>query len=82
MAIVQIKCPETGEPVDVWRYQPGGMVTADRFSRLVPCPHCGNEHAWTSHDRGLAARALESSPEASRVLVDGEQGNRFATALS
>jgi len=53
MAIVQIKCPETGKPVDVWRYQRGGIVQANIFQKLVSCPHCGKEHPWSSHDRGL-----------------------------
>lgn len=81
MALVQLECPETGKPVDVWRYRPGGLVTADLFSRQISCPHCGNEHTWTSHDRGLAAQTLERSPDASRVLVEGEKGSRVATAL-
>jgi hypothetical protein len=38
MAIVQLKCPETGRPVDVWQYTPGSAVHADRFSKLIPCP--------------------------------------------
>lgn len=79
--MVQIKCPETGKPVDVERHQPGWGVKANGFSKLIPCPHCGNEHTWTSHDRGLAVQALEVSPEASRVLVEGEHGSRSATAL-
>ncbi len=81
MAIVQIKCPETGKPVDVESHQPGWGVKANGFSKPIPCPHCGKEHTWTSHDRGLAVQALEAAPEASRVLVEGEDGSRSATAL-
>ena len=81
MAIVQIKCPETGKSVDVETQQPGWGHKAHGFSKPIPCPHCGMEHAWTSHDRALAVEALEACPEASRVLVYGEHGSRSATAL-
>jgi predicted RNA-binding Zn-ribbon protein involved in translation (DUF1610 family) len=81
VAIVQLKCPETGKPVDVWRYNAGDLITAHAFSKPIPCPHCGKEHAWTSSDRGLAVRTLQSSPDATRVLGEGERGNRSATAL-
>jgi hypothetical protein len=35
------------------------------------CPHCGEEHSWTSGHLGLAMQTLHSSPDATRVLVDG-----------
>jgi hypothetical protein len=77
MAIVQITCPATGEPVDVMELRPNSPVHLDLFSKLVPCPHCGGRHTWTSGMRGLAYRTVNASPEASRVLVEGDS----ATAL-
>jgi endogenous inhibitor of DNA gyrase (YacG/DUF329 family) len=77
MAMVQIKCPETGEPVDIMELRPKSPMHLDLFSKLVPCPHCGKSHTWTSGMRGLAYQTLDVSPEASRVLVEGD----WATAL-
>jgi endogenous inhibitor of DNA gyrase (YacG/DUF329 family) len=82
MATVQIKCPETGKAVEVWHYRPGDIVQANRFQKLIPCPHCGSEHTWSSHDRGLAVQALQTSPTAARVLVEGDRDSRSATVLS
>jgi endogenous inhibitor of DNA gyrase (YacG/DUF329 family) len=81
MAIVQLKCPETGKPVDVWEYRPGDLVTADLFSRLIPCPHCGQNDQWTSSERGLAAQSIERSPRPTRVLVERTQEGSSATVL-
>ncbi len=77
MAMVQLKCPETGEPVDIEETSPGGMRKAHMFWRAVLCPHCGKSHTWTSHRQDLAQLALNASPEATRVCVDGDS----ATAL-
>ena len=76
--MVQVKCPETGKPVDIMEVRPHSPMHADRFSKLVPCPHCGKSHTWTSGMRGLAYRTLNASPEATRVLVEGDS----ATALA
>jgi hypothetical protein len=81
MAMLQLKCPETGKPVDIREHQPDWGVKAHGFSRLVPCPHCGKSHAWTSHDEGLAHDALQHSPDTTRVLVEGEKDSRSATAF-
>jgi endogenous inhibitor of DNA gyrase (YacG/DUF329 family) len=82
MAIVRLKCPETGKPVDVWQYTPGSPMHADRFSKLIPCPHCGKNHAWTSRDRATAVRGLNASPDATRVLVEHRERDAVsATAL-
>lgn len=83
--MVQLKCPETGKPVDIGEVtrdtRDGGPFRgeADVYgARPVPCPHCGNDHPWSANRIGLALLALQGSPEASRVLVDSES----ATALS
>jgi endogenous inhibitor of DNA gyrase (YacG/DUF329 family) len=81
MATVQLKCPETGKLVDVWEYEPGDVVPADRFSKLIPCPHCGESHQWSSSDRGLATKAIGRSPGATRVLVERTPAGTSATAL-
>jgi hypothetical protein len=82
MAVVQLKCPETGEPFDVWRHEPGAPITADAFSAWIPCPHCGDNHDWSSSERGLAAQALQRSPSATRILVERTPaGDYSATAL-
>lgn len=77
MAMVQIKCPDTGEPLDIMEIRPNSPMQADAFSDLVTCPHCAKSHTWTSSMRGLAYRTLNASPGASRVLVEGDS----ATAL-
>jgi hypothetical protein len=81
VALVQLKCPETGEPIDVWRHRVGAPITADAFSRMIPCPHCSGSHQWTSGDRGLAAMALQGSPDSTRVLVEYTPEGSVATAL-
>jgi len=81
VAVVQLKCPETGEPIDVWRHRVGAPITANAFSTMIPCPHCGKAHQWTSGDRGLAAQTLQSSPDSTRVLVEYTPDGSVATAL-
>lgn len=81
VATVQLECPETGKPIDIFEYRSGMGVTADIFSRAVPCPHCGENHTWTSWYRGEALMALQRSPHASRVLVETSQDGFAATAL-
>jgi endogenous inhibitor of DNA gyrase (YacG/DUF329 family) len=77
MAMVQLKCPKTGKPVDIKDLPPNSLMPLDIFSRPIRCPHCGEDHTWTSGKRALAYQALKASPEARRILVDGES----ATAL-
>jgi hypothetical protein len=81
MAKVQLKCPETGEPIDIRDLEPGAGTKAYGFSRPVACPHCGNEHAWTSGHLGEAEVALHNSPDATCVLVEGTRDGITATAL-
>lgn len=77
MAMVQLKCPETGEPVDIEETSPGAMRFAHMFSKPVSCPHCGKSHTWTSHLQDLAQLALNASPDTTRVLVDGDSATAF-----
>jgi hypothetical protein len=81
VAMVQLKCPESGEAIDIFEYRSGMGITADLFSRPIPCPHCGENHTWTSGYRGQAIQALQRSPHASRVLVETTQDGFSATAL-
>jgi hypothetical protein len=77
MAMVQLKCPETGKPVDVVDVPPGAAMGGALSVTEIACPHCGKNHLWSSGHLGLAMRALNDFPEASRVLVD----DGSATAL-
>jgi hypothetical protein len=77
MAMLQIKCPETGKPVDIEDVPPDSAIALVAFSREIPCPHCGKNHPWTSGHLGLAMQTLHGSPDVTRVLVDGGS----ATAL-
>lgn len=81
VAMVQLECPETGKSIDVFEYRSGMGVTADIFSRPIPCPHCGGDHTWTSWYRGEAIMALQQSPHATRVLVEATQEGFSATAF-
>ena len=81
VAMVQLKCPETGRAIDMFEYRSGMGIPLDRFSRSIPCPHCGGSHTWTSGYRGQAIMALQRSPHASRVLVETTQDGFSATAL-
>lgn len=81
VAMVQLKCPETGTPIDIFEYRSPGVMTLDIFSRQIPCPHCGEHHTWTSSYRGEAVMALQRSPDASRVLVETTPDGFSATAF-
>lgn len=81
VAMVQLECPETGKPIDMFEYRSGMLITADLFSGAIPCPHCGGNHTWTSWYRGHAILALQRSPHASRVLVETTLDGFSATAL-
>lgn len=51
MAMLQIKCPKTGKPVDT-----GVDVAASAYKwvqmseNAVGCPHCGKVHTWGKSD--------------------------------
>jgi hypothetical protein len=81
VAMVQLKCPETGKAIDLFEYWSGMAITADIFSTSIPCPHCGESHTWTSSYRGEAIQALQRSPHATRVLVETTEDGYSATAL-
>lgn len=81
VAMVQLKCSETGEAIDIFEYRSGMGITLDLFSRRIPCPHCGGSHTWTSGHRGEAITALQHSPQATRVLVETTPDGISATAL-
>ena len=80
VAMVQLQCPETGKPIDIYEYRSPGVTTADIFSRPIACPHCGESHAWTSWYRGEAVMALQRSPDATRVLVEATEDGCSARA--
>ena len=80
MAMLQLKCPKSGEPIDVGDISPprhNAYTTALTVSEL-PCPHCGQTHLWTSSDWVRASQSLRDSPGAARILIDGDS----VTALS
>ena len=80
MAKVQLKCLDTGEPVDIRDVSPRIALmpqSAPAWGQEVPCPHCGKTHRWTSSDWSRVLQALRDSPDATRVLVEGDS----ATAL-
>ena len=78
MAMVQLKCPETGKAADIRSVEtaPEAFNFAAWMTE-IPCPHCGVGHRWTSSDYVQAMLTLRDSPDASRILVDGGS----ATAL-
>lgn len=86
MAMLQLKCPETGEPVDIRDVSPRVALlrrhNAALWVRRIPCLHCGNTHSWSSGDEVRAIETLADSPDATRVLVEGESTSRSVTALS
>jgi hypothetical protein len=81
VAMVQLQCPETGKPIDIFEYRSPGYIAAVIFSRPIACPHCGEDHTWTSWYLGEAVTALQRSPDASRVLVETTEDGYSATAL-
>lgn len=81
VAMVQLKCPETGKPIDIYEYRSPGITHANIFSRQVSCPHCGEPHTWTSWYLGEAIMALQRAPDATRVLVEATEDGYTATAL-
>lgn len=84
MAMVQLKCPETGKPIDIGDAPPErlNMPTASaKTSREIPCPHCGKGHIWTSSHLAHALMAFRDTPDATRLLVETTQDGPSATAL-
>jgi endogenous inhibitor of DNA gyrase (YacG/DUF329 family) len=75
MAMLQLKCPETGKPVDLGDVPPEANIALSLWAREVPCPHCGGKHVWASGQLGLAMQALHAAPDASRVLIDGDHAS-------
>lgn len=81
VAMVQLRCPKTGKSIDIYEYRSPGFTTADIFSRPIVCPHCGEDHMWTSWYRGEPMMALQRSPHATRVIVETTQDGYSATAF-
>jgi endogenous inhibitor of DNA gyrase (YacG/DUF329 family) len=83
--MVQLKCPETGKPMDIRDVPPEqaslAMATV-HASREIPCPHCGMGHIWTSSHMAHAMIALSETPDATRVLVEATAEGISATALT
>jgi endogenous inhibitor of DNA gyrase (YacG/DUF329 family) len=81
MAMIHLKCPETGEPVDIGDLSPRvALLRTHSLAlrvQLIPCPHCGDAHPWSSSEWVSASEALADSPDATQVLVEGNS----ATAL-
>jgi hypothetical protein len=75
MAMLQLKCPTTGRPVDLGDVPPDANIALSLWSREVPCPHCGGKHVWTSGHLALGMQALHASPDATRVLIDGDHAS-------
>lgn len=72
MALLQLKCPETGKLVEIADVPPEAHIALSLWSRPIACPHCGTEHPWTSGQLARAMKALHDSPGAARVLVEGD----------
>jgi len=81
MAVLLFKCPETGTPVDLGEVSPEAHLALSLWSRPTSCPHCGNDHRWTSAHLRLAMQALQDSPQSSRVLIDDALDRVEVTAL-
>jgi hypothetical protein len=71
MAMVQLRCPETGKPMDLGDVSPHAAQAAVLYSKEIPCRNCGKKHLWTNGHDALVLKTLQASPEASRVLVEG-----------
>jgi hypothetical protein len=82
MAMIQLKCPETGKPLDIGDVPPDALMALSLSSRPIACPHCGKDHPWSSGHLGVAMQAIHRSPEASRVLVVNAADGVTASTLS
>jgi endogenous inhibitor of DNA gyrase (YacG/DUF329 family) len=84
MAMVQLKCPETGKPIDIRDVPPevaSMPVSLVMQIREIPCPHCGTGHIWSSSHMSHAMIALRDEPDATRVLVESTPEDISATAV-
>jgi endogenous inhibitor of DNA gyrase (YacG/DUF329 family) len=73
MAMLQLKCPETGKPIDLRDARPprpNTLYNTGLWIEEIPCPHCGETHRWTKSQWVSAKEALRDSPDAARVLID------------
>ena len=84
MAMVQLKCPETGKPIDIRDVSPELALLPENAAMHIteiPCPHCGMGHIWTSSHMSHAMIVLRHRPDAPRVLVEKTPEAISATAL-
>ena len=60
--------------MDIQEAQPPrhNAYDAAAWGTEIPCPHCGETHLWTSSAWIRALETLRESPDAARVLVDGD----------
>jgi hypothetical protein len=75
MAMVQLKCPKTEKSIDIRDVSPRIALlpqAASAGASSIPCPHCGDTPRWTVVDWGRAPQALRDSPDATRLLIDGD----------
>ena len=85
MAMVQLKCPEKGKPIDVRDVSPEHADLPTALSdtvREIPCPHCGTGHIWSSSHMSHAMIALRDTPDATRALVENTPEGISAAALA
>ena len=72
MAMLQLKCPDTGRPVDLRDAPPDANIALSASSRRSRVFTAAGKNRWTSGHLGLAIQALYASPDVTRVLIDGE----------
>jgi endogenous inhibitor of DNA gyrase (YacG/DUF329 family) len=78
MAMLQLKCPKSGEPIDIQDVPPHFALSrhnaynASAWGTEIPCPHCAETHIWTSSEWIRALQTLRDSPKATRLLIDGD----------
>lgn len=55
MAMVLIRCPNTGKPLATGiGMDPGSFASSTLLNNTVgPCPHCGQNHTWSKKDAWL-----------------------------
>jgi len=50
-----ITCPKTNKPVETGIAMSKGPLADDAFqNNTLTCPHCGEEHVWSSKDTYFA----------------------------
>jgi uncharacterized Zn finger protein len=48
---VMIRCAESGEAVPAgMRIDAGSFKTSNLSDQTIRCPHCGQEHTWSTKD--------------------------------